>query len=70
MPRRRGQSRQGPLLWSLSAATLSGRLRGLPEPSRGHGSSHAPRTGRDVQVQAPPLDTAMPTADYHGAARP
>ncbi|WP_248844741.1 NlpC/P60 family protein [Streptomyces anulatus] len=29
---------------------------------------HAPRTGRDVQVQ--PLDTAMPTADYHGATRP
>ncbi|MFD7418314.1 C40 family peptidase, partial [Kitasatospora purpeofusca] len=28
---------------------------------------HAPRTGRDVQVQ--PLDTAMPTADYHGATR-
>ncbi|WP_331726980.1 NlpC/P60 family protein (plasmid) [Streptomyces sp. NBC_01213] len=29
---------------------------------------HAPRTGRDVQVQ--PLDTAMPAADYHGATRP
>ncbi|MEG9553606.1 bifunctional lytic transglycosylase/C40 family peptidase [Streptomyces baarnensis] len=28
---------------------------------------HAPRTGRDVQVQ--PLDTAMPAADYHGATR-
>ncbi|MFI5905808.1 C40 family peptidase [Streptomyces cyaneofuscatus] len=28
---------------------------------------HAPRTGRDVQVQ--PLDTAMPSADYHGATR-
>ncbi|MET8661685.1 bifunctional lytic transglycosylase/C40 family peptidase [Streptomyces griseus] len=29
---------------------------------------HAPRTGRNVTVE--PLDTAMPTTDYHGATRP